>query len=152
MITICRYDHSKKELFRTLNEEWLRKYFTLEPLDVMLLSDPQHSIIDPGGEIFFAEQDGAVVGTAALIRHSEEEFELGKMAVTEAAQGLGIGALLMERCIAAAKDAAAVRIILYSNTMLVPAIRLYRKFGFTETPLTESGYVRTNIKMELLLK
>lgn len=136
--------------FRSLNEEWLNKYFVVEPKDVELLSDPKGTIIDPGGEIFFAEYNGAVVGTVALIPHGERVFELGKMAVTESAQGLGIGRALLEHCIAYARKNNAEKLFLYSNTKLGSAIHLYRSYGFIEIPLGESSYVRTNIKMELL--
>ncbi len=148
MIQILEYSNELKESFKTLNLEWLEKYFTVEPVDDALLSDPQTTIIDTGGHIFFAEHNGSIVGTVALIKHSETEFEIGKMAVTESAQGLGLGKLLMERCITTARSLGLRKIILYSNTSLVPAINLYRKFGFVEAPLLQSEYRRTNIKME----
>lgn len=150
-VTISSYDDAKRDAFRLLNEEWLKKFFVLEELDVMLLSDPQKHIIGPGGAVFFAEYSGAVIGTVALIVHDERTFELGKMAVTESAQGFGAGAALMEHCIAYSKERGKKRIFLYSNTKLASAIHLYRKFGFTEIPMTGSSYVRTNIMMELLL-
>lgn len=149
MISIAEFADSKKEAFRSLNEEWLKKYFSIEQKDIELLSDPQESIINKGGRIFFAERDGEIVGTAALIPLNGGGFELGKMAVTEKAQGLGIGALLMETCIAAAKHAGVKMVMLYSNTKLSPAIRLYRKYGFVEVPLEPGPYKRSNIKMEL---
>lgn len=152
MINITEFTDSKKDAFRTLNEEWLKKYFSVEQKDIELLSDPRKSIINKGGRIFFAERDGYIIGTVALIPLYGGGFELGKMAVTEKAQGLGVGALLMDACIAAAKQAGVKKLVLYSNTKLLPAIHLYRKFGFIEVPITESGYVRTNIKMELLLR
>lgn len=148
---ISPYDDTKRHVFRLLNEEWLKKFFILEELDVMLLSDPQKYIIDPGGAVFFAEYNGAVIGTVALIVHDELTFELGKMAVTESAQGLGAGNALMEYCIAYSNERGKKRIFLYSNTKLAAAIHLYRKFGFTEIPMTGSSYVRTNIMMERIL-
>lgn len=148
MLRIVPYTEERRDDFRLLNEEWLRKYFTLEPLDVELLSQPGQNIIAPGGAVFFAELDGTIVGTAAMIPHGEHVFELGKMAVTEAVQGRGVGAALMERCIAFALEKHAASVILYSNTKLASAIHLYRKYGFVEIPLQKSGYVRTNIMME----
>ena len=42
------------------------------------------------------------------------------------------------------------RLFLDSNTVLEPAIRLYRKVGFKEIPVPEdSPYERCNIRMEL---
>ncbi|NUN68080.1 MAG: GNAT family N-acetyltransferase [Bacteroidetes bacterium] len=148
MLRIVPYTEERRDDFRLLNEEWLRKYFTLEPLDIELLSQPEKNIIAPGGAVFFAELEGRIVGTAAMIPHGEREFELGKMAVTEAVQGRGVGAALMERCITFAREKNAASVILYSNTKLASAIHLYRKYGFVEIPLQRSGYVRTNIMME----
>lgn len=147
-IKIIPYRNELGEMFKALNEEWLERYFTVEPVDTLLLSDPRTSIIDNGGYIFFAEHNDSIVGTVALIKHGETEFELGKMAVTENARGLGIGKLLMEQCITTARSLGLRKIILYSNTLLVPAINLYKKFGFVEVPLLQSEYRRTNIKME----
>ncbi len=148
MIHILAYSDELKDSFKALNLEWLEKYFTVEPVDDALLSDPQATIIDNGGHIFFAELKGSIVGTVALIRHGDDEFELGKMAVTESAQGFGIGNLLMERCINTARSMGLRKLVLYSNTSLVRAIHLYKKFGFVEVPLLQSEYQRTNIKME----
>ncbi|MCK9409503.1 MAG: GNAT family N-acetyltransferase, partial [Bacteroidetes bacterium] len=111
-ITILPYSKRHKESFRTLNEEWLNKFFALEPIDVQLLSDPEKHIIDPGGYIFFAEYHGAIVGTVALIPHGENIFELGKMAVTESIQGLGVGKELLKYSISFAKTSNAKKLIL----------------------------------------
>lgn len=150
-VTIHSFSDHLAESFRSLNEEWLNKYFVVESKDVELLSDPKKTIIDTGGAIFFAEYNGAIVGTVALIPHGGRVFELGKMAVTESAQGLGVGKALLEHCIAYAGNNNAEKLFLYSNTKLGSAIHLYRKYGFVEIPLGESSYVRTNIKMERTL-
>ena len=73
------------------------------------------------------------------------------MAVTEEAQGLGIGKVLLEHCLQIAKQNQASKLILYSNTKLENAIHLYRKYGFKEIPLEAGHYERANIKMELAL-
>ena len=58
----------------------------------------------------------------------------------------------MSACIELARGSNRKRIILESNTKQVAAIKLYRKFGFKETPLDpNSQYVRANIRMELLV-
>ena len=46
----------------------------------------------------------------------------------------------------------ASRVILESNTVLTPAITLYRKLGFTEFTGVPSEYDRCNIHMELSLR
>lgn len=45
--------------------------------------------------------------------------------------------------------AGAPRVDLLSNTVLGPAIALYRALGFVEVPLPASEYARANIKMVL---
>ncbi len=138
--------------FRTLNEEWLEKYFHIEPHDVEVLSDAENQIIKPGGEIFFAKLNGKVVGTCALMKHSEQLYELAKMAVTETAQGRGIGKNLALAVIEDAKRKGAKTVFLESNTKLNPAISLYRSIGFIEAEFPiPSVYERANIFMRLEL-
>ena len=40
--------------FRTLNEEWITRYFTLEKMDRETLGDPEGKILRKGGHIFMA--------------------------------------------------------------------------------------------------
>ena len=138
--------------FKQLNEAWLKKYFEIEPIDVEMLSNPTQYFIDKGGYIFFAKLADEIAGTFALLKESDSVYELSKMAVAESFQGKNIGNRLMEFAIAKATELKAAKIILYSNTKLSPAIHLYRKYGFTEVPVTSSGYKRCNIKMELIIK
>jgi ribosomal protein S18 acetylase RimI-like enzyme len=151
MITIVPYKEAYKEHIKTLNYEWLEKYFAIEPNDVIQLSNPQEEILDKGGKIFFALDD-AVIGTASLLKVNDEEYELAKMAVTEKYKGLGIGKMLMEHCIDEAKKLDAKKLTLVSNTKLDAAIHVYRKYGFVEIPLPkEIHYERGNIMMEKVL-
>jgi len=151
MIEIVDYTEETKGFVKTLNYEWLEKYFRVESVDVISLADPQKEIIDKQGQIFYAKYNGEIVGTASLLKLEDDVYELGKMAVTEAAQGLGIGTVLLEHSIAVAKQSGIHILILYSNTKLESAIHLYRKYGFREVPLEAGHYDRANIKMELIL-
>lgn len=72
------------------------------------------------------------------------------MAVNENFRGKKIGRALAEAAIERARNSGARKIILYSNTLLEPAIALYTKLGFHEIPV-DGPYKRTNIKMELEL-
>ena len=137
--------------FKNLNIAWLQKYFYVEPIDEEMLSNPKHYIIDKGGYIFFAEVNNEIEGTFALIKVKEGVYELAKMAVDEKFQRHKIGNNMLEFAIEKVKNLSAMKLILYSNTMLGPAIHLYRKYGFVEVPLENSEYKRSNIKMELVL-
>lgn len=152
-VTIERHRPEYREHFKALNIEWLERYFHVEPHDVELLSDPEREIIDRGGEIFFAVHDGEVIGTCALLKLDVITFELAKMAVTEAAQGLGIGMELALAVIAEAKRKGAATIVLDTNTKLTSAMGLYRKLGFVEKRRpVPSVYERTNIYLQLDLR
>jgi len=151
MIKIFEYTDDRKEAFKSLNEQWLKKYFTVEPIDTLLLSNPRKEIIEKGGQIFFAEYNGEIVGTAALIPIGDNTFELGKMAVTEKLQGLGIGKKLMEHCLQFSKANGIKKLILYSNRKLDSAIHIYRKYGFGEAPVEPGHYERADIKMEKIM-
>src|SRR5687768_770087 len=137
--------------FTELNLAWVEKYFVAEALDREVLGDPENNIIKRGGYIYFAVCDGTVAGTFALLNKQEGIYELGKMAVSESFQGKNIGNLMLAFCISKAKALNIKKLILFSNTILKPAIHLYSKYGFMEVPLGDSEYTRSNIKMELAI-
>ena len=147
-IEIIPYSDDLKEAIKILNYEWLEKYFRVEQCDIQSLSNPKEEIIDKGGFIFYAKLNDEIVGTASLLKKTEDVFELGKMAVSEKAQGHKIGTLLLEHCLQFAKQKQIKTLILYSNTKLNSALHLYRKYGFLEIKLDEGLYERANIKME----
>lgn len=150
-VEIIDYSNEHKEHIKTLNVEWLEKYFHVEPGDVISLSNPEEEIIDKGGWIYYAKYNGEIVGTVSLIYVEEGVYELAKMAVTDKVQGLGIGKVLLGHCFTVAKEKGIGKMILYSNRSLSPAIHLYRKYGFVEVPLEPGHYQRANIKMEVSL-
>jgi GNAT superfamily N-acetyltransferase len=139
-------------IFKTLNEQWITTYFTLEEKDKQMLDDPRGYILDSGGYIFMAIRAMEIVGTCALLKIDELTFELAKMAVAPAYRGQGIGYALGQHCLSFAKATAIKKIELLSNTRLKPAITLYKKLGFIEVPLPETEYKRADIKMEIDLQ
>ncbi|MFT5561727.1 MAG: DNA-binding MarR family transcriptional regulator, partial [Litorivivens sp.] len=81
--------------FRDINRHWIEEYFEMEEADLLALDDPEGYIIKPGGAILFAvDPDDQVVGTCALIRHSETLAELAKMGVDKQQRSSGAGKLL----------------------------------------------------------
>lgn len=150
-VTIIPFTTDLTEPIKTLNIEWLKKYFIIEPKDEKVLSNPQEEIIDKGGMIFYAKYNGEIVGTISLIKVTDTVFELSKMAVTDGVQGLGIGRKLLQHCVDIAQARTIEKIILYSNKGLKPAIHLYEKFGFKEVFLEGGIYERANIKMEKII-
>ncbi|MBF4491095.1 GNAT family N-acetyltransferase [Flavobacterium sp. MR2016-29] len=150
-IEIIPFSSDLKDHIKTLNIEWLQKYFKVEEKDELTLSNPQEEIIDKDGMIFYARYNGEIIGTFSLMKIDDNTFELSKMAVSDSAQGLGIGNKLLEHCMAVAKDKNIKKLLLYSNRILLPAIHLYEKFGFAEVPLGDVSYERADIKMEKII-
>jgi len=149
---VVRYREEFRVAFERLNREWIESYFVMEPADREILADPQRMILDPGGQVFFVLERGEVQGTCAVLRYSADECEIAKMAVAPAARGRGYGDLLMEASLAFAREIDSHRVVIVSNTVLGPAIRLYQKHGFVEVPLAGDGrYRRANIRLELEL-
>ena len=140
--------------FRTLNEEWITRFFVLEPADRRALGDPRAAILEKGGEILMAEVSGAVVGCLALIPMGDGVFELSKMAVAPELRGQGIGRRLLLHAIDQARRMGASSLFLGSSTKLPNAVRLYESVGFQHVPaerLPPLPYTRADVFMELPL-
>lgn len=140
------------EHFRRLNEAWINRFFALEPTDVASLGDPQTYILDKGGRVFFAEAESEVLGCCGLLPIAPNEYEVVKMAVSDAAQGRGIGRRILQHTIDEAWRSGATRLYLETNHTLGPAIHLYEALGFRHLPterLTPSPYARADVFMEL---
>lgn len=150
-VKIISYEPQYKEAFKTLNEEWIKTFFVMESSDYKLLDNPEEHILNKGGHIAFALLNGEPVGTCALVKTNEDPlaFELSKMAVSPKAQGKKIGYLLGNALIEKARELKAEKVFLETNSILVPAIKLYEKLGFKHTPITNPGYDRVDVQMEL---
>ena len=151
-LEIIPYKSEHASHFERLNRAWIEKYFVLEDLDKWVLQNPQEAILAKGGAILMATWDGAIAGTVALIKATEEEYEFSKMAVDEAFQRKGIAEALSYAAFDKARELGAKKVSLYSQTTLAPAIHLYRKLGFVEVPMDNQLYKRANIKMEIALE
>jgi ribosomal protein S18 acetylase RimI-like enzyme len=150
-VEIIPFSSDLKVHVKTLNIEWLQKYFRVEERDEYVLSNPQEEIIDKGGLIFYAKYNDEIIGTVSLMKVDNYTFELSKMAVSDKAQGLGIGNKLLIHCLAVAEEYDIKKLLLYSNRKLLPAIHLYEKFGFVEVALGDVSYERADIKMEKVM-
>ena len=152
-IEIVNYESTYKEIFRDLNVEWISTYFKMEASDYMALDNADSYILQNGGYILVALLNKEPVGVCALIKMDDPiyDFELAKMAVAPKAQGKKIGWLIGEAIKNKARLIGAKTLYLESNTMLMPAISLYRKLGFTEVFGRNTPYERCNIQMALTL-
>ena len=145
-VEIDNEDHCGE--FIRLNEIWIEEHFSLEEVDRKLAEDP-YRIVRDGGHILSLVVDGRVVGVCALFRESAKRYELARMAVEPRERGKGYGDVLIRAAIELARKDGAETVYLLSNTVLTPAIALYRKHGFQS--LSEGPhpvYARCNIVME----
>jgi GNAT superfamily N-acetyltransferase len=153
-VGIRQFQPGDAAAFRRLNEEWITRFFRIESKEEPILADPQATILDSGGRIFFATAGERCVGCCALIRIREKEFELAKMAVEPSYQRAGIGRRLLHAAIEDRRNGGAQRLYLETNHVLTPAIRLYESVGFKHIDanrIIPSPYARADVYMELIL-
>ena len=149
-ISIQEYESKFDIDFFVLNKAWIEESWILEESDKKDLLNPK-KIVDNGGQVFFAVYDQITIGTVAMIKSSNNIFELAKMTVKKGYRGKGIANMLMNQCINFAKQNNAEEIFLISNDSLTIARNLYDKYGFKEVDLDSQKYDRGNVKMRLTL-
>ncbi|MFN3512765.1 MAG: GNAT family N-acetyltransferase [Phenylobacterium sp.] len=148
---IVAFEPRHAQAWRSLNEAWISRHFTIEPKDRQVLDDPVGQIVAKGGYIFMGEREGEAIGCVGLIPMTDGGFEVAKMTVSEAARGTGLGKALMQACIDKARELGAPRLYLETNSALGPALALYRASGFRDLPPRETPYARCDVWMELPL-
>ncbi len=85
----------------------------------------------PGARFFVCERDGVVVGGCGFAPLREGAgCELRKMYLLPEARGLGLGARLLARCLAAARDAGYTHCWLQTTASMRRARALYAEAGF----------------------
>lgn len=116
-------------------------------------TDRLNEVFDvPRGVYFIAEKNGTTLGGAGIYPTAglgDTTCELVKMYLLPLARGMGIGKLLMNKCIDFAIANRYERIYLETMPELSNAIILYEKFGFKRlpAPLGQSGHFGCGIWM-----
>ena len=86
---------------------------------------------DPRREAaWIVERGGRRVGCVFCVADSPEVARLRILLVDPAARGLGLGARLVDECLAFARAAGYRRITLWTNDVLAAARRIYQAAGF----------------------
>ncbi len=79
---------------------------------------------------WIAEREGQNVGCVFLVRHSKRVAQLRLLLVEPGARGMGIGRRLVEECTAFARQVGYSKIILWTQSLLRPARKIYAAAGY----------------------
>ena len=93
------------------------------------------------GRVHVVEDDGVVRGVLVLIPQ-DDAMLLDNVAVSPAAQGLGLGRKLLEFAERTAVNAGYQSIRLYTNEAMTENIELYTRIGYSETHRVEEKGLR----------
>ena len=102
------------------------------------LADPS----DPDSGAFVAERDGEVVGFICVSERShftgEVDTYIGELVVAKAAEGRGVGRLLVEAAEGWGRAKGRQRVVVDTGAANAPARRFYAALGYEEEDITVS--------------
>jgi putative acetyltransferase len=135
MITIADDDPRRPDVLALLGEHLADMYATT-PAESVHALDPD-ALSAPGITFWSArDDDGALLGCAALKQLSPQDGELKSMRTATESRGLGVGAALLQHAlaVAAARRYRSVHLETGAEDYFAPARRLYERAGFVACP------------------
>ena len=128
--------------------------FTMEALIARIVADfaADH---DPARERgWIAEVDGERAGAIYCVRKADDVAQLRLLFVESWARGLGIGSKLVDTCIRFARSRGYRQMVLWTNSSLGSARRIYEAAGFVQTkeephPVFPKGTVAQELWLDL---
>lgn len=107
----------------------------------------------PRSTYFVAVLNGEIIGGAGIFPTAnlpEGYCELVKMYLAKDARGLGLGRMMISKCLEAAKEMGFTNVYLETMPELSKAVKVYEKFGFKylKGSLGNSGHTGCDIWME----
>lgn len=82
---------------------------------------------------WIAEMDGENVGCVLLAKSTENEAKLRLLLVEPKARGMGVGTRLVDECIRFARRVGYEKVLLWTQSNLLPARHIYERAGFVRT-------------------
>jgi len=79
---------------------------------------------------WIAELNGEPMGSVFLVKHTDQIAKLRLLLVEPAARGHAIGRRLVEECVQFARDCRYQKIILWTQSILIAARKIYERVGF----------------------
>ena len=107
------------------------------------------------GVLLLAQAGGEALGCVALRELDAETAELKRLFVRPQGRSRGVGRLLTEAALAAARDLGYCSVVLDTLPSMAAAQRLYERLGFTETapythnPVAGTRFMRLDLGAEL---
>jgi GNAT superfamily N-acetyltransferase len=126
---------------RSLILDGLREHWgTLDPA---LNHDLDDLAVADGDRLVLVAMDGShVVGTGTIVRRDEGCAEIVRMSVDARHRRAGIGRLLVDELIAAARNWRVERLVLETTAAWMDVVRFYERCGFTLTHFDEGKFGR----------
>ena len=101
-----------------------------EALVAKIVTDYHEDFKEGRENAWIAEVDGARAGCVFCCERDPETAQLRILLVEPWARGLGLGARLVDECVAFARSAGYSKMMLWTNDVLVSARRIYEALGF----------------------